>query len=91
MVLANGALSQPSISALLARLRKTAAEFSAMRSDDAALPSSERAPITLLLAARPWLPDFLRQFQRKEAAASVKSRNGRARAPSANLTLRTPT
>jgi len=91
MVLANGALSQPSISALLARLRKTAAEFSAMRSDDAALPTSERAPITLLLAARPWLPDFLRQFQRKEAAASVKSRNGRARAPSANLTLRTPT
>jgi transcriptional regulator with XRE-family HTH domain len=64
MVLANGALSKPSISALLARLRKTAAEFSAMRSDDAALPSSEREPITLLLAARPWLPDFLRKYRR---------------------------
>jgi transcriptional regulator with XRE-family HTH domain len=77
MVLANGALSQPSISALLARLRKTAAEFSAMRSDDAVLPSSERAPVTLLLAARPWLPDFLRKFRRKEPTAvkdSVKKR-----------------
>ena len=68
LVLANGALSRPSMSALLARLRKTAAEFSAMRSDDAGLPSSERAPITLLLAARPWLPDFLRKFRRKERA-----------------------
>jgi DNA-binding Xre family transcriptional regulator len=66
MVLANGALSKPSITALLARLRKTAAEFSAMRSDDAPLPSSEREPITLLLAARPWLPDFLRKYRRKE-------------------------
>jgi transcriptional regulator with XRE-family HTH domain len=67
MVLANGALSRSSITTLLARLRKAAAEFSAMRSDDAMLPSRERAPITLLLAARPWLPDFLRKFRRKDA------------------------
>ena len=74
MVLANGALSRPSISALLARLRKAAAEFSAMRSDDAALPSAERAPITLLLAARPWLPDFLRKYRRKTTAAPQRRR-----------------
>jgi transcriptional regulator with XRE-family HTH domain len=74
MVLANGALSKPSVSALLARLRKTAAEFSAMRSDDAALPSSERAAITLLLAARPWLPDFLRKYRRKESATKNRDR-----------------
>ena len=72
MVLANGALSKPSVSALLARLRKTAAEFSGMRNDDAALPSSERSPITLLLAARPWLPDFLRRYRRKEAAPKAR-------------------
>src|SRR5687767_10484077 len=54
LLLANGALSRPSLSALLARLRKTAAEFSAMRSDDSGLPASERSPITLLVAARPW-------------------------------------
>jgi transcriptional regulator with XRE-family HTH domain len=69
MVLANGALSRPSISALLARLRKSAAEFSAMRSDDAALPSSERSHITLLLAARPWAPQFLRKFRRERDVA----------------------
>lgn len=66
MLLANGALSRASISSLLARLRKTAAEFADMRSDDAALPSSERSPITLLLAARPWEPEFLAAFRRKE-------------------------
>lgn len=69
LVLANGALSRPSISALLARLRKTAAEFSEMRSDDAALPASERSPITLLLAARPWLPEFLQKYRRKRNLA----------------------
>ena len=78
MVLANGALSKPSIAALLARLRKTAAEFSAMRSDDAALPTQERSPITLLIAARPWLPDFLRKYRRPVATAQVRGRAVRA-------------
>ena len=67
LLLANGALSKPSISALLARLRKTAAEFSGMRSDDAGLPSAERTPITLLLAARPWSAEFLRKYRRRNA------------------------
>jgi transcriptional regulator with XRE-family HTH domain len=73
LLLANGALSQPSIAALLARLRKTAAEFSAMRSDDAALPSTGRSPITLLLAARPWAPDFLRKYRRRSAKVLARS------------------
>jgi transcriptional regulator with XRE-family HTH domain len=80
MLLANGALSRHSISALLARLRKTAAEFSAMRSDDATLPPAERSPITLLLAARPWLPDFLRKYRRKSAPAQPRSRTVAVRA-----------
>jgi transcriptional regulator with XRE-family HTH domain len=71
LVLNNGALSRSSVSALLARLRKTAAEFSGMRSDDASLPLSERAPITLLLAARPWFPWFLRQHRRQRPPASA--------------------
>jgi DNA-binding Xre family transcriptional regulator len=74
MVLANGALSKPSISALLARLRKTAAEFSDMRNDDAALPWTERSPITLLLAARPWLPEFLRKYRRKSTTTQPRGR-----------------
>jgi transcriptional regulator with XRE-family HTH domain len=64
LILNNGALSRSSVSALLARLRKTAAEFCAMRSDDASLPASEREPITLLLAARAWFPEFLRKHRR---------------------------
>jgi hypothetical protein len=54
-----------------------------MRSDDALLPSTERAPITLLLAARPWLPDFLRRFRRKEAATKVKNNRPRISAQAA--------
>ncbi len=65
LLVANGALSKPSIAALLARLRKTVAEFSGMRSDDAGLPSAERSPITLLLAARPWGAGFLRKYRRR--------------------------
>jgi transcriptional regulator with XRE-family HTH domain len=74
LLLANGALSKPSISALLARLRKTAAEFSGMRSDDAALPSAQRTPITLLLAARPWGAEFLRKYLRKDAPRAAQKR-----------------
>jgi transcriptional regulator with XRE-family HTH domain len=71
LLLANGTLSNSSVSALLARLRKTAAGFSEMRGDDAALPSSERSPITLLLAARPWFPEFLRKLRRPVSAARL--------------------
>jgi DNA-binding Xre family transcriptional regulator len=74
LLLANGALSKPSLSALLARLRKTAAEFSGMRSDDAGLPFSERTPITLLLAVRPWEPDVLRKYRRASPAAKPEAR-----------------
>jgi transcriptional regulator with XRE-family HTH domain len=70
LLLNNGALSRSSVSALLARLRKTAAEFSGMRTDDASLPAAERAPITLLLAARPWFPEFLRKHRRAQRPAS---------------------
>lgn len=84
LVLNNGALSRPSVSALLARLRKTAAEFSGMRGDDASLPSSERSPITLLLAARPWFPEFLRKHRRRSpqrpAASAAAIASGRKQA-----------
>lgn len=66
MILANGALSRSSVGALLARLRKAAAEFSALRSEDAALPAAERTPITLLVAARPWAAAFLEKYRRPQ-------------------------
>jgi hypothetical protein len=64
LLLANGALAKGSITALLARLRKTAAEFSDMRSEDSSLPCAQRTPITLLLAVRSWEPDMLRRYRR---------------------------
>lgn len=73
LLLANGAVSRASLGALLGRLRKTAAEFSAMRSDDAALPAAERAPITLLLAARPFEPALLRKYRRVRAPANGRT------------------
>ena len=72
MVLANAALSRASISALLARLRKTAVEFAELRADDASLPASERSQITLLLAARPWAPSFLKKYRRRPAQLKVR-------------------
>jgi transcriptional regulator with XRE-family HTH domain len=74
LLLANGTLSKASISALLARLRKTAAEFSGMRGDDAALPSAKRTPITLILAARPWSPAVLRKYRRRDAPEEAQKR-----------------
>ncbi len=65
MILANGALSRASVAALLGGLRKAAAEFSALRSEDAALPAGERTPITLLVAARPWAAAFLQKYRRR--------------------------
>ncbi len=73
LLLANGALSRASVSGLLARLRRIAAEFSAMRSEDAPLPLRSRTPITLLLAARPWEPEVLKKLRRPSARASAPS------------------
>lgn len=75
MVLANGALSQASVAALLARLKKAAAEFCALRADDAALPPGERRPITLLLAARPWAAEFLEKYRRRSRTTSSRTTN----------------
>jgi transcriptional regulator with XRE-family HTH domain len=75
LLLANGAVSKASVGALLARLRKTAAEFSAMRSDDAGIPAAQRQPITLLLAARPaWSPELLRKYRRQRPALNLRER-----------------
>ncbi len=82
LLLANGALSKASIAALLARLKKAAAEFSALRGEDAALPAAERRPITLLLAARPWEPEFLGKYRRARPGGEPRPNPaGGARAP----------
>lgn len=67
LLLAHGALSRRSIATLLARLKQLAGDFAEMRTDDAHLPASERHPITLMLATRPWEPRVLRRFRRQSA------------------------
>ena len=65
MVLANGSLSASSVQALIARLRKVAADFAEMRNDDASLPRNSRKAITMLVTARPWEPEFLARYRRQ--------------------------
>jgi hypothetical protein len=72
LVLVNGAVSKASAAMLQARLRRVASDFAEMRIDDARLPAAERVPMTLLVAARPWEPEYLARYRRKRAVASAK-------------------
>lgn len=73
LVLVNGTLSKASVAALMTRLKRVAGEFAEMRIDDARLPHAERVPLTLLVAARPWEPEYLGRYRRRRATASAKS------------------
>jgi len=67
LVLVNGTLSRASVASVLGRLKRIASEFAEMRIDDARLPHAERTPITLLVAARPWEPEYLGRYRRRRA------------------------
>jgi hypothetical protein len=49
-----------------------AREFSAQHIEDAGLPLSERPPISILLACRPWQPAFMQPFVRGRAAVASR-------------------
>lgn len=68
MILLNGRLSRASVVALLEKLRRVAREFSAQHMEDAVLPAVERPPLSLLLACRPWHPQFMRALVRRKEA-----------------------
>jgi transcriptional regulator with XRE-family HTH domain len=68
MMLLNGRLSQASGAALIERLRQVAREFSERHIEDAQRPAEERPPMSLLLACRPWQPQFMRELSRRPAA-----------------------
>jgi transcriptional regulator with XRE-family HTH domain len=69
-VLSNGALSRSSVVGLIGRLRRAAAEFAEMRTNDSSIPAADRVGVTLLLAARRWEPGFLAKFRRKRDATA---------------------
>jgi transcriptional regulator with XRE-family HTH domain len=69
MVLLNARLSKAHAASLKDRLQRLAKDVSEQHIDDARLPPNQRRPQSLLLAVRPWQPEFIRQFERREAAS----------------------
>jgi transcriptional regulator with XRE-family HTH domain len=67
--LVNVMLSDASAQALLARLRQVADDFSQQHQADARLPYDDRHAVTVLLAARPWLPEAFRALRRGSVRA----------------------
>ena len=64
MQLINLMLSKRSTAALSARLKLLTAEFSQIHQDEVKLPLDEKYPISLLIAARPWLPKTFKALRR---------------------------
>ena len=58
---------------LLERIEALVREYSAQHNADAALPLDQRYPMSLLVAARGWEPDFMRRLRRITPGASVSA------------------
>jgi transcriptional regulator with XRE-family HTH domain len=65
MRVVNVMLSKQSSAVLLERLKQLADDFSQQHQDDARLPPAERFPISLMLAARPWMPKEFKALLRR--------------------------
>ena len=72
MVLLNARLSKAHAATLIDRLQRLAKDVSEQHGDDAGLPPSQRHPASLLLAVRPWQPEFMRKLERRRPPASRK-------------------
>ena len=66
MQLVNMLLSKPSVAALRTRLKQVAREFSQLHQDEMKIPYDDKTPISLLVAARPWLPESFKALVKKE-------------------------
>jgi len=66
--LVNVMLSKKSIAALLERLKQVAREFAQQHQEDARLPFEDRYAISMLLAARPWMPKSFQAMLREKPA-----------------------
>ncbi len=68
--LVNVMLSKKSIAVLLERLKQVAREFALQHQEDARLPFEDKYAISMLLAARPWMPRTFQAMLREKPAAS---------------------
>lgn len=74
MILLNGRLSRAGRAALIERLKRVAREFADRHIEDAGLPAAERPAMSLLLACRPWQPQFVRDLGKPKAAPALPAR-----------------
>jgi len=77
----NGLLSKASTEALLAKLRRVANEFTEKHHTEANLPLTERRPLSMVLAVRPWELEEMRALRRR--APEKANGQGRAKQPEA--------
>ena len=68
MTLMNGRLSRAGAATLIDRLKRVAREFADRHNEDAGLPADARPPMSLLLACRPWQPQFVRELSKPKPA-----------------------
>jgi len=68
--LVNVMLSKKSIAVLLERLKQVANEFALQHQEDARLPFEDKYAISMLLAARPWMPKTFQAMLREKPPAS---------------------
>ena len=68
MLFVTGRLSGASRSAMIARLRRVAGEFSELHNEDSRLPFHARAGMSMLVAIRPWELSAFRDLRRKAGA-----------------------
>lgn len=66
MLFVIGRLGKTSREAMLARLRKVAAEFAQMHNDDVREPLKDRVGVSMLLAIRPWESSAFSDLRRKK-------------------------
>ncbi len=69
MRLTNVMLSRQSIAALLDRMNEMARELSQQHQEDAKLPFEERFSVSVMLAARPWMPKAFQALLREPESA----------------------
>jgi hypothetical protein len=68
MVFVSGMLSRANNAVIQNRIRRLSAEFSELHHEDLGLPLSERFGTSLLLAVRPWTPEFFKRFEKRPSA-----------------------
>jgi hypothetical protein len=64
LILVNAMLSRGSIEKFIERMQEVAREFSQLHVADINMPFDKRHAHSLLLAVRPWEPEFLRKLRR---------------------------